>query len=92
VPFGLVPLNTDRAEPPDGAGAGAGKASLDASKFVGLKVPLEICVASGRDDAASSSSVRFTPEMLTLPPTSDRIIAFCPPGPTSKMSTSSGFA
>lgn len=44
----------------------------------------------GRLVAAASSKVRVTPATGKLPPTSDMITAFCPPGPTSKMSMSPG--
>jgi hypothetical protein len=91
VPFGLIPLNALRAEPPDGAGAGGGNVSR-ALTLVGLNVPETSGPASGRLVAAASSSVRVTPLAGLLPPTSDMIIAFCPPGATSKMSTSSGKA
>ena len=89
VPFGSVPTNTASAEPPDGAGAGAGNTSVDASTFVGLYVPVVKCVV-GIEIAASSSSVRVMPETSSPPPTSDIIRAFSPPGPTSRMSMSSG--
>src|SRR6185295_5120730 len=76
TPFGLVPLNTLSADPPEGGGPGE-KVSTP-SKFVGLNVP--------------ETSVPLSGKLLTaMPlPTSDMMIAFCPPGPTSMMSTSSG--
>ena len=84
-------MNTDNAEPPDGAGAGAGNASLARSKFVGLNVPLTICVSSGNDPgASSSSSVKVTFVIGWLPPTSDIMIPVCPDGLTNIMSMSSG--
>jgi hypothetical protein len=89
VPFGAVALNTESAAPPAGAGAGAGKVS-PAPVFVGLNVPLANGPASGREVAAASSSVNVTFDAAVEPPTSDMIIAFWPPGPTSKMSMSSG--
>jgi hypothetical protein len=89
VPFGFVPLNALNADPPDGTGAGEGKVSTP-GPFVGLNVPDTSGPASGRLVAAASSSVNVTLTASGLPPTSDIIIAFCPPGATSNMSTSSG--
>jgi hypothetical protein len=89
VPFGLIPLNTLSADPPDGAGAGAGNVS-SALMLVGLNVPDTRGPASGRLVAAASSNVKVTPATGVVPPTSDMIIAFCPPGATSSTSTSSG--
>jgi hypothetical protein len=91
VPFGFVPLKTDRADPPDGAGAGAGKVSLPVpTSLVGWNVPETSGPLSGSAKSAASSSVRLTLMAGTLPPTSDMIMAFCPLGPTSRMSISSG--
>jgi hypothetical protein len=47
-------------------------------------------VLSGSGEAASSSSVMLTLFTSLLPPASDMMIAFSPPGPTSKRSMSSG--
>jgi hypothetical protein len=88
-PFGSVPLNTLSAEPPEGTGAGAGNPSPPPI-LVGLKVPDASGPMSGRLFAAASSSVNVMLLAAVLPPTSDIIMAFCPPGPTSNMSTSSG--
>lgn len=60
--------------------------------FVGLNVPETSGPASGRLVAAASSRVKVTLLVGDDPPTSERMIAFCPPGPTSMMSTSSGNA
>jgi hypothetical protein len=59
--------------------------------LVGLNVPV-VKPAAGILVAAASSSVRFTPggDITVLPPTSDIMTAFCPPGPTSKTSMSPG--
>jgi hypothetical protein len=90
--LGLVPLKTDRAEPPEGAGAGAGHVSGSGAaptRLVGLNVPVTN-VAVLMLVAAASSSVRFTPETELPLPTSDIMMAFCPPGPTSNTSMSDG--
>jgi len=89
VPFGLLPLNTLNADPPEGAGAGAGNVSPP-SPFVGLKVPDTSGPASGKLVAAASANVNETLVAVAVPPTSDIMIAFCPPGLTSRMSMSSG--
>src|SRR5438105_15869127 len=86
---GVKPLKTDRAEPPAGAGAGAANVS-PAPTFVGLNVPLASGPASGRDEAAASSSVKFWLVVTVDPPTSDQMIAFAPLGATTRISTSSG--
>ena len=81
-----MPLKAERAEPPEGAGAGGGHVS-PAPMLVGLYVP----VTNAADVmllAAKSSSVRVTPVTGLPPPTSDMMMAFCPPGPTSRMSMS----
>jgi hypothetical protein len=57
--------------------------------FVGLNVPV-VNKADGMLLAASSSSVRVTPVTPLPPPTSDIIMAFCPPGPTRSTSMSEG--
>jgi hypothetical protein len=57
--------------------------------LVGLKVPVTN-VAEVMFAAAASSSVRFTPVTALPLPTSDMMMAFCPPGPTSRMSMSDG--
>jgi len=90
VPLGIEPLKIDNADPPNGAGAGAPKVS-PVPIFVGWNVPLVKGPASGRAPAAASSSVnvRFVTPGFP-PPTSDMMIAFCPLGPTSMTSTSSG--
>lgn len=89
VPFGSVPLNTLRSDPPEGAGAGDGNVSPK-PLFVGLKVPDTSGPLSGKLLAVASSRVSVMFVAAVLPPTSDIMIAFCPPGPTSRMSTSSG--
>ena len=58
--------------------------------MAGWKVPLTSWPASDNAVAAASSSVRFMLLTSPLPPASDIMIAFCPPGPTSKISRSSG--
>ena len=58
--------------------------------LVGRYVPLTICAESGSIVAAASLNVRFTPVTSRLPPVSDIRITLCPPGPTNKMSISSG--
>jgi hypothetical protein len=83
-------LNTDIATVAPGAGAGAGNVSLAVPTLLGLNVPLTICVASPIVVAAESSKVRFTLTMSPPPPTSDMIRVFCPAGPTSRISMSSG--
>ena len=75
VPFGFVPLNTLSADPPDGAGAGAGNVS-PAPTFVGLNVPDTSGPASGKLLAVASVSVSVTLLAAMLPPTSDMMIAF----------------
>ena len=89
VPLGAVPLNIESAEPPSGAGAGALNTS-PAPMLVGLKVPVVKIVASGMLVAAASSSVNVIALISGPPPTSDIMIAFCPPGPTRSISISSG--
>src|SRR5262245_50762334 len=90
-PFGFVPVKTDSGEPPLGRGAGAGQASAGADvKLVGRNVPVTSGPPSGRDAVPSSDSFRARVVTSVPPPTSDRMIALCPPGPTSSMSTSSG--
>jgi hypothetical protein len=89
VPFGSLPLKTLNADPPEGAGAGAGNVSPP-SPFVGLNVPDTNGPASGRLVAAASSSVNVTLVAVGVPPTSLIMIAFWPPGLTSSMSMSSG--
>src|SRR6185436_3060359 len=88
TPFGLVPLNTLSADPPEGGGPGE-KVSTP-SKFVGLNVPETSVPLSGKLLPAASSNVKVTLLTAMPLPTSDMMIAFCPPGPTSMMSTSSG--
>ena len=90
TPFGSVPLKTLSALPPDGAGAGAGNTSAPTPLSVGLNVPDTSGPASGRFVAAPSFSINVTLVAGVEPPTSDMMMAFCPPGPTSSMSTSSG--
>ena len=92
--MGFVPLKTERGEAPEAAGAGAGQVSGSGARptrLVGLNVPV-VKPAAGILVAAASSSVRFTPGSGTavLPPTSDIMTAFCPPGPTSRTSMSPG--
>ena len=83
-----VPIKVESAEPPEGAGAGAGHVS-PAPMFVGLNVPV-VNRVPGRLLGASSSSVRVTPVTASPPPTSDIMMAFCPPGPTRSTSMSAG--
>lgn len=83
-----MPLKTVSAEPPEGAGAGAGNVSPTLT-FVGWYV-LVNNVALVMGMAAASSSVRVTPVTGWPLPTSDMMRAFCPPGPTSRMSMSEG--
>ena len=90
TPFGFVPLNTFNADPPDGTGAGGGNTSVPPSRFVGLNVPDTSGPIAGRFVAAASSSVNVTPLTDITPPTSDMMMAFWPPGPTTITSTSSG--
>lgn len=89
VPLGSVPLKIDRAEPPNGAGAGALNVS-PVPMLVGWNVPLVKGPASDKAAAAASSSVNVRLVASGDPPTSDMMIAFCPAGPTSKISMSSG--
>src|ERR1700752_3033996 len=89
TPFAFVPLNTLSADPPDGVGAGAGNPSPP-SKFVGLNVPETNGPLSDRLVAAASSNVKVMPLAALSPPASDMMMAFCPPGPTRSISTSSG--
>lgn len=92
VPFGGVPVKTLNAEAPDGAGAGAGNISAPSTTSVGLNVPLASGPPSDRLLAAASSRVMVNPLTALPPPTSERMMAFCPPGPTRSISTSSGNA
>ena len=57
---------------------------------LGLNAPDTSGPASGRADAAASSRVSVKFVASVVPPTSDMTTNFCPPGPTSRMSTSSG--
>ena len=82
-------MKIESIEPPNGAGAGAAKVS-PVPMFVGLKVPFTNGPTSGRLVPAASSSVNVTFVVTIEPPTSDKIMAFCPPGPTNNISTSSG--
>jgi hypothetical protein len=86
--LGLVPLKIVKADPPAGTGAGAGKVS-PVPRFVGLNVPV-LKREEGRLLAAASSRVRVTFVTSSAPPTSDIMMAFCPPGPTNRMSMSEG--
>ena len=89
VPFGAVPTKVDRAdEPVTGVGAGAGNGS-PVPRLVALYVPVTKA-AVVMEATASSSSVRVTFTASVPPPTSDIITAFCPPGPTSRISMSLG--
>jgi hypothetical protein len=81
-------LNTLNADPPDGGGPGENVSTP--SKFVGLNVPETRGPLSNRLLGAASSNVKVIPLTGIEPPTSDMMIAFCPPGATSIMSTSSG--
>ena len=89
TPLGLVPLKTDKAEPPDGAGAGAGNVSPIA-KLEGLNVPDTSGPASGIVVAAVSSKVTVAFIASAPPPASDNMIALAPVGLTSNRSMSSG--
>src|SRR2546426_317146 len=89
VPLADCPLNADNAVPYGPAGAGAGNVS-PVSKSVGLYVPETIGPLSANPEPAPSDNVRFTLFTPVPPPTSDSSIAFCPVGPTNKMSKSSG--
>ena len=88
MPLPLTPLKIESAEPPAGAGAGAGKVS-PVPELVGWNVPL-VSNAAGIGLAAASSRVRVIPETSSPPPTSDMMMAFWPPGPTSRISISDG--
>ena len=90
MPFGFVPLNTESGDRPVDAGAGAGNVSVPELMFVGLNVPVVSGKASGNEVAAASSRVSVIPLAGFEPPTSDMIVAFCPAGPTSIASMSSG--
>lgn len=57
--------------------------------LVGWNVP-DVVNVVGMADAAASSRRRLRLVTALVPPTSDMMIAFCPPGPTSKTSTSLG--
>lgn len=83
----MVPLKTDKAEPPEGAGAGGGK-ECELLLSVGLNVPVTNGVPN--ELLAASSSVRVMFVTGWLPPTSDMITAFCPAGPTNNISMSAG--
>jgi hypothetical protein len=48
-----------------------------------------ICAESGSWAPASSSRTTWTAAVSSEPPASDQILAFWPPGPTSRMSMSS---
>src|SRR5262245_28931786 len=90
VPLGSAPVKTPRDATVVTAGAGAGKTSTAASKFVGLNVPLVRTVPSPSPVAAASLKVRLTPTMSVPPPASDSISVAWPPGPWTEMSRSSG--
>jgi hypothetical protein len=89
LPFGAVPLKTERVEPYGPTGAGAANVS-PAPMFVGRNVPDIIVVESGRFVAAASSNVIATLTMSRLPPVSEARMTDWPTGPISRMSTSSG--
>jgi len=92
VPFGSVPLKTDKDAAPGVSGAGGGKENwkLD-SLLVGLNVPETSGPESGNEVGASSSKVRVTfAAPGRPPPTFDIRTVFWPSGPTRTMSTSSG--
>ena len=88
VPFGFDPLKTERAEPPPGAGAGAGNAPFP--RVVGLYVPETRGPVAGSEVAAASLNRKFTPVTAVLPPTRDMISAFPPDRRASNTSTSLG--
>ena len=83
----MLPTKVDKAVAALGAGAGAVNGS-PVPMFVGLNVPL----VSGVPILLLAASSRRIVRLVTAvpPPTSERIIRFCPPGPTKSMSTSSG--
>ena len=83
-----MPLKTESAEPPEGVGAGAGHVS-PVPLLVGWYVPV-VKRESGMGPAAESASVSVMAVTSSLPPTSDMMMAFCPPGPTSRRSRSAG--
>jgi hypothetical protein len=83
-----VPLKIESGVVPPGAGAGAGQVS-PVPVLVGRNVPL-VNRAAGMIVAAASSRVRVMPVTSSPPPTSDMMMAFCPAGPTSRMSMSAG--
>src|SRR5690349_3984399 len=84
-----MPLKSARSEPYGAAGAGAANVS-PVPEFVGRQVPDVMTAEAGRDAEAVSSKVRLTLTVSKLLPTSDMRMIFCPPGPTSRMSTSPG--
>ncbi len=64
--------------------------SADASKLLGLNVPLTNGPLSGIVAAAASLNVTLTFVTAVPPPASDIRSTLCPAGPTSKISKSSG--
>ena len=86
--MGAELLKIESAEPPKGAGAGAGQVS-PVPMLVGCHVP-PVRSAAGMGLAAASSSTRFMFVTSSPPPTSDMMMKFCSPGPTSRMSMSAG--
>ena len=85
-------MKIERGEAPEAAGAGAGQVSgsgASPTRLVGLNVPVTK-VAAVILLAAASSRVRSMPATSPPPPTSDIMTAFCPPGPTRRMSMSLG--
>ena len=84
----MVPLKIESGVVPPGAGAGAGQVS-PVPVLVGRNVPL-VNRAAGIIVAAASSRVRVMPVTSSPPPTSDMMMAFCPAGPTRRMSMSAG--
>ena len=96
VPFGLVPLNTESAELLQGpAGAGAGNESTSpvspGSTLLGRNVPAPIAPVALSPVAAASERVKSMLLRKFPPPTSERMTAFCPAGPTKSISRSAGY-
>ena len=87
-----MPLKTEKGEAPEATGAGAGQVSgsgASPTRLVGLNVPLTN-VAPVMGEAAPSLKKRVMFVTSSPPPTSDIMMAFCPPGLTSRMSRSAG--
>src|SRR6185436_5649244 len=89
APLAGWPLNAARLVTYGLAGAGAAKASVVASKFVGLNVPVASGPPSERPAAAASEKVKVTLFGAVPLPASDSNNTFCPVGLTNKTSMSS---